>query len=190
MMGRRRLRAAHPPEVLRTVYSEPYDHTHHSDHLLRVAASIELARWLAATHHLTSAADLACGDGAILDAIADDIPTRYYGDLVGGPHIEAAPIEESAPRCPPVDLMILTETLEHLDEPDAVLKVVRTKAAWLVVSTPVGAFGDQNAEHYWAWDRVDVEAMLTGAGWTVTFYGELDFRPAESLYAFGLWVAR
>lgn len=192
-MTRVRLRSAYTPEHLALVYSAPYDHTHHPDHLLRVAVTAELAKWVVMKHGVTSVADLACGDGAVLDSLADLIPraNRHYADLV--PNFEASgPIEQTVRYVPPVGLMILTETLEHLDDPDLVLNLARMKAGRLVLSTPVGTLRaqvDENVEHYWSWIRDDVEAMLTAAGWAVEVYQEIDFRPAGSLYSFGLWAA-
>jgi 2-polyprenyl-3-methyl-5-hydroxy-6-metoxy-1,4-benzoquinol methylase len=90
-----------------------------------------------------------------------------------------------------VQLYICCETLEHLDDPETVLKAIRSKTQNLVLSTPVDAWRDiTNPEHYWAWDRAAVEEMLRSAGFTVAVYNALDLRPAGGEYCFGIWWCR
>jgi hypothetical protein len=133
---------------------------------------------------VAAAADLSCGNGAILDGIG--AARSYKGDYAPG-HAITGPLEQTLDELPNVDLYVCSETLEHLDEPDAVLVRIRSKASLLLLSTPVGAWGDSNPEHYWAWSRADVEEMLTAAGFKTVVYNELDFRPAGMAYAFGIW---
>ena len=87
---------------------------------------------------------------------------------------------------PSVDLWILSETLEHLDDPELVLRLIRERAKALVLSTPVGADGDTNPEHLWSWSADDVAEMLEAAGWTVQLHKVLE-HPAGGIYSFGLW---
>lgn len=200
-MTRRRLRTAYTSERLAEVYSRPYDHTAWPDHILRVSETVSLTRWLISSVGILSAADLACGDGAVLDGLADLIPeqARYYGDLatrlsMRGSEVARGPIEQTIEIIPPVDLAILTEAVEHLDNPDSVLKLLRGKAQHLILSTPVGMqpgmSDESNPEHYWQWERADVEEMMTAAGWLPGVYQEIDLRPGGGWYSFGLWVAR
>lgn len=184
-MNRLRLRQAHDDETLSRIYATPHDHTRWLDHKVRVAVTAEFTRALSG--YVSTAADLSCGDGAILEAIEADM--RYFGDYAPGYEF-TGPIEATIDRIPPVSLFICCETLEHLDDPDTTLKAIRGKAHTLVLSTPVDAFRDTNVEHYWAWSREGVEAMLTDAGFTVVVYTELDFRPANGEYAFGIWWSR
>lgn len=194
-MTRQRLRPAYSPVELADLYAEPFDHARWHEHTLRIGVTSALARWLVGHAGLASAADLMCGDGAVLDALADLIPAeshrRWYGDLTVGPNAldVIGPIEETAQTMPSVDLAVLTEALEHLDDPDLVLKLLRAKAKRLILSTPVDAWNDTNPEHYWAWSRADVEEMLRSVGWVVEIYQELDLRPGGGLYSFGLWAA-
>jgi hypothetical protein len=180
-----RLRPAHSPDELARIYARPHDHTQWSDHLLRVAVTAQFAHQL--TGRVARVADLSCGDGAILKAL--DVGQRYLGDYASG-HDYTGPIEATIEQIPDVDLFVCCETLEHLDDPDLVLKAIRAKARRLVVSTPVDAFDDTNPEHYWAWSRAAVEEMLSAAGFDPAVYLALDFRACGGDYCYGIWWCR
>jgi hypothetical protein len=187
-VNRVRLRAAYDTKALDRIYAAPHDHTKWLDHIVRVQVTAALARSLSG--HVPSAADLSCGDGAILKAI--DADERYFGDYAPGyaPAL-TGPIDQTITNIPAVQLYICCETVEHLDDPDTTLKAIRGKTQNLVLSTPVDAWHDaRNPEHYWAWDVEAVEDMLTTAGFTVAVYNELDLRPAGGEYAFGIWWCR
>lgn len=187
-MTRKRLRPAHGAEDLARIYARPHDHSEFPDHHLRVAATIDLARWVTERHPATSAADLSCGNGAILRAL--DIPRAVYGDFAAGYEV-TGPIEETIERIDPVDLFVCSETIEHLDEPEKVLAQIRAKAKTLVLSTPVDAWFDDNPEHYWAWSREDMQEMLAAAGFQPIVYASVDFRDIHpQLYQFGIWGVR
>lgn len=65
-----------------------------------------------------------------------------------------------------VDAIVLTEILEHLEDPDAVLRLALTKARWLVASSPIVPDGnDHTNQHLWAFDMEGYREMLEGAGW-------------------------
>ena len=182
---RRRLRAAHDAAELAKIYAEPHDHTQWEDHQVRVAVTAAFAAKVAG--RVQRAADLSCGDGAILAAV--DAAERFFGDLAPGWPI-TGPVEQTIEQIPPVDAFVCCETIEHLDNPDVVVKAIRGRARGLVLSTPVGAWHDRNPEHYWAWDRGAVEDMLTDSGFTAVAYCELDFPDVVGGYRFGLWWCR
>jgi hypothetical protein len=127
-------------------------------------------------------ADLSCGDGAI----ANGVPALRHilGDMAEGVEL-VGPIEATVRLIPKVNLFICSESIEHLDDPNLVLTLIREKTAKLVLSTPVGCFNDPNEEHYWAWDREAVEKMLADAGFQVSTYLELSW-PCGG-YTFGIW---
>ena len=181
---RQRLRPAYPPEELARIYPTPHDHTKWVDHMIRVSMTVLAAHTV--SKDARSGADLSCGDGAILRALALD--ERHFGDFAPG-HAYTGPVEETIHQIPDVDLYVCTETLEHLDDPDLVLKAVRAKTRALVLSTPVDAWDETNPEHYWAWSREDVEEMLSDAGFSVAVYVALDLRPSKGHYCFGIWTA-
>jgi hypothetical protein len=183
---RSRLREAYDDDKLRSIYSKPHDHTQWLDHKVRVAVTIAVIKTLSGM--VSRAADLSCGDGTILRSI--DARERYFGDYAPG-YTLCGPIEDTIEEIPIVDLFICSETLEHLDDPAAVLKQIRSRARNLVVSTPVEAWMDhKNPEHYWAWDREGVEDLLTDAGFEPLVYNALDLRPANGEYCFGIWWCR
>lgn len=183
--GRIRLRPAYDSQELANVYATPHDHSRWGDHKVRVAVTAQLAHLLAGP--VGSAADLSCGDATILNAL--NVGTRYLGDFAPGYPI-TGPIEDTIEQIPVVDLFVCCETIEHLDDPDRALKQIRAKTRALVLSTPVDAFQDTNPEHYWAFSREGVEAMLTAAGFEVVVYSAIDFRPAGAEYQFGVWYCR
>ncbi len=177
-MTRQRLRPAHSADELARIYAQPHDHTRWADHQIRVDATIALGQRLVGDW-IVSAADLSCGNGAILKAMPAD--RKWFGDLAPG-YGTTGPIEQTIGRLSQVDLFVCCETIEHLDDPDTVLKAVRGKTSMLLLSTPVDAWDDSNEEHYWAWDREAVEAMLTTAGFEVVEYAEV-----HPSYKFGIW---
>lgn len=192
---RKRLRPAHSAERLAQIYPVPHDHTQWRDHVLRVEATIDVARKLIGEPGaptwppaVRSAADLSCGSAAVLKALA--IPELHLGDYAAG-YQYTGPIEQTIHQIPDVDLIVCTETLEHLDDPDMVLKQIRAKTRFLVLSTPVEAWEDSNEEHYWAFDEAGVAEMLDAAGFTVEVALVLDFRRhGPEYYAFGIWGCR
>lgn len=183
-MRRVRLLERFTPEQLAQFYALPHPAVGVPDHDVRIAVTVALARSVTPS----TVADLSCGDAAIAKRLA---ATRtILGDLAPGYEI-TGPIESTIHNLPPVDLLICTETVEHLDDPDSVLKAARGKTLSLVLSTPVDCFGDTNPQHYWAYDREAVEAMLTAAGFGVVTYAELDFTPLGSHhYRFGIFLCR
>ena len=179
-----RLRPAHTPDQLAAIYSEPHDHWAWGyGHDIRVTQTIALAQWLARSIGATSAADLSCGNGAILDALP--VPTKHYGDFAPRWPI-CGPIEETvAALGPPVDLFICSETFEHLDDPDTVAAMIAGKARTLIASTPLAETTDGNVEHYWGWDHDGFGSMLTAAGWRTL--AQVDVAIPDS-YTYQLWA--
>lgn len=123
--------------------------------------------------------DPACGDAAILAlahrmrpfemAYLSDISVPQMNSLaVDFPHEHrVADITVALTEMPQVDLVVLTETLEHMADPDGLLRLARAKARWAVVSSPriVEGTSDVNPEHLWQWDEAGYEDMLVAAGW-------------------------
>lgn len=187
-MTRLRLRPAYSTDELRRVYDHTYSHRTWQDHRLRIAVTLEVAQWAARLGGLTSGADLSAGDGTVLSGVR--LTRKVFGDLTGQWDVSGL-IEDTLPQMEPVDLYICTETLEHVDDPDQLLKNIREKARVLLLSTPVGAWEDKNPEHYWAWSKDDVEAMLNQAGFSVFTYVTVDLRALGlEYYEFGIWMCQ
>lgn len=186
-MARVRVRPAHSPEELARIYARPHDHWKHPDHWLRVEHTISLAKQLMWQSGETvgefTVADLACGDAAIPRALC---PDPVLGDLAPGYNFHG-PIEETIELIGPVRLFVFCEIMEHLDDPDKVLRQIHQKTDALVLSTPIEEDpGDAHEEHYWSWDMTDVRDMLHAAGWKEIIYGS-DVLPQARFQYWGCW---
>jgi len=181
-----RLRDNPTEEELATMYVTPHDHRRFgAGHWLRVETSIVLSTWLATDYQLRSGADLSCGNGAILNRTRG-LSTRLFGDFAEGYEYHG-PIESTLTRLPEVDLFICSETIEHLVDPDAVLKQIATKAEFLLLSTPINEFKPGNAEHIWGWSQGAIKTMLDHAGWEMLTRNDLIL---EQTYSYQIWACR
>lgn len=162
-MFRRRLRPEYTHEELTRIYSTPHDHRIYGyGHYLRVEHTITLGKWAVEDFRLNSGADLSCGNGQILNSLA--LHTKAFGDFAPSYYYHG-PIEQTILQIPPVDLFICSETVEHLNDPEAVLSEIRKKANYLLLSTPIGENDLGNPEHYWGWDTEAVTDMMDKTGW-------------------------
>ena len=185
-------------EQLRTVsedrVSELYPVAH--DHRLfgrghgeRVAAAIEMAREYVSGVHRPVGADLSCGNGEILRQLP--LWGRIYGDIAptGGPVDRmVGPIEQTLDKIPYVDLFVLSETLEHLIDPYAVVARIMPEAGALLVTTPIDCWDDDNPEHLWAWNREGVEYIAECGGFRADRYTEVDSIVYGERYKYGVWL--
>lgn len=209
-MARTRLREARPEgeaAFYSRTYPEGYKHDRWPDHVERVKASADLIeRYRSA---IRTAADLSCGDGAVLRGCSDFLDEVFLGDLngVGGAPalpeswndtavtvLRAGPLPDTLERLPvPVDLFILSETIEHVDDPDALLAAIARHSRYLFLSTPLDEdVNVGNAEHYWGWGQADVHQMLLDNGWSpleVQLLNPQSTRHMENAYTFQLWMA-
>lgn len=181
---RTRLRPKYSEEELKRIYQTPHRHDKWYDHVVRVNATIALARSVPSVY---SAADLSAGDAAIINAL--DIVDKHIGDYAPS-YAYTGPIEKTIQEIPNVDLFICSETLEHLDDPDAVLREIRKRTRWLVLTTPDGENNSSNPEHYWGWGSEDVEQMLTAAGFTPFILNVLQFKEKQFIYDYQMWVCK
>ncbi len=182
-----RLRPKWSNDELKRIYAVPHNSSHWRDHHLRVDTTIQTAIWMGGTR---SIADLSCGDAKIARG-ASELSTRIYlGDYAPGYEF-CGPIEETIELIPQVELFILSETIEHLDDPDAVLRQIRAKAEKLVLSTPDGEginYDDPgNEQHYWGWTADDMCEMLTEAGWNPEVHQSINFHNPAYIYNFQIW---
>lgn len=183
-----RLRPKWSDDELARIYAVPHDSGHWRDHILRVDTTIQTAKWL---HGGGPIADLSCGDAKIARAVRAAWGPGgmvYLGDYAPGYQF-TGPIEKTIEEIPHVELFILSETIEHLDDPDLVLSMIREKSDRLVLSTPIGEGIDHpdpgNEQHYWGWDVIGMEEMLTRTGWKPQSLQELKFY--NYLYNFQIW---
>lgn len=177
-----RLRPRYSDEELHEIYKVPHNHNAWIDHKVRVQVTLGIA---ALYQDAESVADLSCGDSWIVSNLP--MKDKYLGDYAPGYPI-CGPIEETLDQIPPVDLFVCSETIEHLDDPDLVLRKIRTKAKHLVLSTPSNEPNPSpNPEHYWGWDEKGVRSMLEDSGWKPDVFSHLVF--PGFVYNFQIWGA-
>lgn len=180
----KRLRPKWSDEELQKIYSKPHDHRMYGrGHTLRVEVTQNILKDMARLVGVTSAADLSCGNGAILEVLN---VKKYLGDYAPKYQYQG-PLEKTIHEIPNVDIYVCSETLEHLDDPEYALKLIREKSKSLILSTPIEQWDDTNAEHYWAYDREGVEELLTKAGWTPNVFLFLDTQVFREPYKYGIW---
>lgn len=185
-----RLRPKWSDEELKKIYAVPHDHTKWKDHLQRVDATIAAANWFQ-NEIVFRIADLSCGNGYIAKQVAINLDAAVLtlGDYAPGYDL-CGPIEQTIHEIGNQNLFILSETLEHLDDPDTVLAEIREKSERLVLSTPRGERSSSNPEHYWGWDETAIEDMLVSAGWRPQTLTVLSFHNPMFIYDYQIWTAR
>lgn len=186
-------------------YPDGYRHDVWPDHVERVAASVALIRKY--TNQVRSVADLSCGDAAIVLGLVgmEHFRTAFVGDLNGAAPgdwpesvhwtlLPSGPLPDTLEHLDSeVDLFVLSETLEHVDDPDALLAGLTGHSQYLFLSTPLDErVTEGNPEHYWGWGQDDVHRMLQANGWNPL---ELELlKPASTqhmpgAYTYQLWMA-
>ena len=182
-----RLRPTYTDDELTKIYGRVYDHTKWDEHKTRIEWTtrrlqhfIDLRR-----PQIASVADLSCGDGALLNGLT--VERKIYGDMVMAPHLTIGAVKaEIAVRYVQADLLIASETLEHLDDPDEFLREASANFRFVAITTPLGETSDENWEHYWGWDLMGVNDMLRATGW---FPLQEETLPLAN-YTYQFWIAR
>ena len=176
-----------------------------SDHILRTQVTASLIAWLGPDTVL----DPACGDGSIVaaahgmvpiaGAVLADLsrPNFYYvgtemrSMLPENLRVSCATLEETLEEPNSYDLVVLTEILEHVEDPVAVLKMARRRATRLVASSPIFHVDDPtidpNPEHLWQFDRDGYAEIMREAGWKPTVFMPIHF--THYMYDFQIWAA-
>jgi 2-polyprenyl-3-methyl-5-hydroxy-6-metoxy-1,4-benzoquinol methylase len=127
--------------------------------------------------------DLGCGDGGLVSVLVNVGGLDVYGyDFQ--PSNVAGWVERGVEhRCRAMDFVanfdaianicgahvyVMTEVLEHMEDPHGFLRRVRKTGASLVCSSPwMEHEGNIDACHAWAWDTPGYVAMLEGAGFKI-----------------------
>jgi hypothetical protein len=181
-----RLRPTPTAEELAKMYATPHDHRFWADHLYRVDVTSAMAALMATPYG--KVADLSCGNAMIARRLENSHGAKLIlGDYAPG-YEHTGPIEETIDQIERVSLFICSETIEHLDDPDAVLAKIRRKTNRLILSTPDGENNDQNPEHLWGWDAEAVEDMLHTAGFIPQIHTTVDTRPSGAVYSYQIWA--
>jgi hypothetical protein len=140
---------------------------------------------------VSSIADLSCGDATIARVLGEHYGVEpVLGDFAPGYEYTGF-LSSTVPQLEVVDLYVCTNTVEHLDDPDSDLKLIREHCREMLCSTPVEEWDEPSGGHYWAWDREGVEEMLRRAGFRVSAYVELDLTPFWNPHCkHGIWACR
>lgn len=187
----KRLRPALPTETFNALHSTMYDHTQWDEHIKRVAWTVDqlntkAMRWISTP----IIADLSCGDGAVLrDVVGGDVSEKIYGDLVWAPHINVIGSIEQTIETTTMDMLICSETLEHLDDPQRFMHQVRRRTRYAAFTTPLGEWDDSddgNYLHYWGWDEEGMRSMLLAADLYPLQFAVLKC----DYYTYQLWVVQ
>lgn len=197
-------------------YPSGYLHAQWPDHVERIAATVSFATSWLEYFNIRSVADLSAGDGALVRGLLTAVPYMrwaYVGDLNPGPEMSQGwnpvPGRDHVVLNPnpltlmkgldvldgvrsylgsPVDLLVCSETLEHLDDPDAFLERATLSARSLLLTTPENETATDNPEHYWGWDSEAVSQMLHDAGWNTVDHRVFTPVTAQT-YRFQMWMA-
>jgi len=178
-----RLRPKWSDDELRKIYATPHEHHHWHDHVIRVNKTLEIAKTI---DGVKSAADLSAGDAFIINGL--ELDKTYIGDFAPKYKFTGA-IDKTIEQIPNVDLFICSETLEHLDNPVYVLKHIRQKSKYLLLSTPHAKWDDVNQEHYWAWDKDGVGELLAQADFEPIQFHLLELAN-DYYYDYQIWVCK
>lgn len=144
----------------------------HRGRLLRAA---DYARTAVKAYGMRSIVDLGCGDGGLMSVLALDETPAWGYDLQPS-NVEAGRERGLDIRLGDVvegsiqwgELAIATEIIEHLVNPHAFVKRIRSMADMVVASSPAVETDLRHYEHHlWAWDPVGYRRMFEQAGWRV-----------------------
>ena len=191
-MYRIRLRPSYTSPELAEIYKHPHDSRRWEDHKIRVRQTVSLGKE-AYVQRDGLIADLSCGNATIPVQLSVHFGARtILGDFAPTSMYELrGPIERTLHMMgQTANLFILSETLEHLDDPDTVLQMIRQKSAQLLLSTPIGESTSGNPEHYWGWDQEAVGAMLDAARWKPIMRTDLIFSNPDFCYNYQIWLCR
>lgn len=181
------------------------------DHVLRTNITGALLAW---TADGGSVIDPACGDGSIVMAahrthgldrvVLGDISIPNYTHVLGVRKLDSDAIflpltttivhgdlEQTLASPEHFDVVVLTEILEHVEDPVGILRLAHERADRLIASSPIFEVADgqvdSNPEHLWQFDQAGYDEMLREAGWQPKTFVPIHF--ADFYYDFQLWGA-
>lgn len=147
---------------------------------LRMVTQIEAE---SQTGKLMRFVDLGCGDGGLVAAMRavglraygyDFQPSNRAGWVERGVDGYCAPLNfvENWPHVMDADVYVITECLEHLANPHAMVRQIYERGAGrgvqIIASSPAKEHAGSHDEcHAWAWDMDGYAELMTNAGFTV-----------------------
>lgn len=157
-------------------------HLEQDFHRPRLEMAAAFIQYAATAHGGATVSDLGCGDGGLLSLLKNDpkilaawgydfCPANatgweergvkgYYGDVFG----------KDWEKTTFGDIVVMTEVLEHLDNPHGALRgvIAEEGVRYLVCSSPWNEnLVSHSAEHAWAWDIDGYPHMIMEAGWKI-----------------------
>lgn len=152
----------------------------------RIAATIALGKQLP-RDEVQSIADLSAAGTSITPELGEhfgcnpilgDYGKNYgYAPQYTGSYVDTLPLIDK------VDLYVCSETLEHVEDPDDMLAMIRPRCRYMLLTTPVWEEPEQPSHgHLWTWRRDDVETMLSEAKFTPIVFEELSL--------WGMWLCK
>lgn len=148
-----------------------------------------------------SVVDLGAGDGGLLQMARERCegflpPDRFHGYDLMEPNVMYGRmtrnmdvrlgnfLTEDIEWC---HLTLITEVLEHLEDPHAAVRMIAEHSDWLVASSPSTETAEAHTpEHAWAWDPEGYRTLLEQGG-----YEPLEARLVENGdMGFQVWLAR
>ena len=168
------------------------------EHKVRTLTTAGIIAW----YHPDTLLDPACGDGSIIiaadrlspirSATLSDISVGSVGlaQNAGDDHgwvIQIEDAHDALAGSGRVDVVVLTEFLEHVPDPEAYLRLARQVGTHLVASSPLiePPRQDGNPEHLWAFDNESYLEMLADTGWSADICQNLMIH--SGYYNFQVW---
>lgn len=179
---RKQLRDFYSTEELKILYGKPYNHKKWDGHRERINFSAKQLDQFARSTKSFTVADLSAGDEGLLKATRWPWHRKVVGDIT-----TTGPIEYAIDQLDPVDVFVCSETLEHIEDPDTLLRKIRGKSDHLFLTTPNGEEDNGNPEHYWGWDTSGLDHMLEEAGWSERNH-ILFTPPSDNWYEYQIWM--
>ena len=164
------------PEFARAEWYEDIESAHHLEedhHRERLIAAVDFVKQ-AISLGGKSVVDLGCGDGGLLALLKDHGIEAYGYDLmpknidyaVNIRGVDARYTDFNSNNIDYADIAIMTEVLEHMEDPHSVVKNLPSK--FIVASSP---YNENDLHHYefhlWAWNNAGYKRLIEQGGYRV-----------------------
>jgi hypothetical protein len=157
------------------------DHAPHLEqgaHVQRLHAAAAAVTTMTRRYTVTSICDLGAGDGGLLSQLSGlHIPAWGYdlqqnnvdhARVVRRADVELLDFVSQPEDIAPADLTVITECLEHLDDPHAMVRWIAEGSRYIVASSPFLETEETHDDcHVWVWDDVGYEDLLSDNGFEV-----------------------